>query len=230
MRAVQRRPAVSAEHEFEAQHGLPEPLPAGERLIWQGQPAVGQVARRIFHMPLVAAYFGLLVAWAAVAWWSEAASLGAWLRQLAWPAGLAACALGLLAWLAQLTARTTVYTLTDKRVVLRIGIVLTVSYNLPLRCIDAAHVADLDKGHADVALQLRAGTRLPYLQLWPHARPWRVSAPQPMLRCLPQGRAVAAQLVQAWQLANAQTAQPVSVAQPAPSSPALPSLGSGAAA
>ena len=32
------RPEAAPEHEFEAAHGLPEALPAGERLRWQGAP------------------------------------------------------------------------------------------------------------------------------------------------------------------------------------------------
>ena len=39
-------------------HGLPGPLPKGERLLWQGRPALVSLARRAFHVDLVALYFG----------------------------------------------------------------------------------------------------------------------------------------------------------------------------
>ena len=38
--------------------GLPGPLPPGERLLWQGRPALLSLARRAFHVDLVALYFG----------------------------------------------------------------------------------------------------------------------------------------------------------------------------
>ena len=36
---------ASAEHEFEAEPGLPEALPRGERLLWRGSPAWRVMAR-----------------------------------------------------------------------------------------------------------------------------------------------------------------------------------------
>ncbi len=208
MKAVQQRPAVTAEHEFEAEHGLPEALPQGERILWQGSPSAGLVAQRIFHLRLVAAYFAVMLGWRVASQAHDGTPLATVLTGLWLPACIAATGLGLLAWLARATATTTVYTLTDKRLVLRIGIVLTVSYNLPLRCIDAAHVLRLGADGAEIALDLKSGTRLAYLHMWPHARPWRLAQPQPMLRCLPDGERVAATLAAAWSQANAQAAQP----------------------
>jgi len=54
------------EHDNEPIPGLPEPLPADERILWQGRPDWRGLARRAFHAPLVGAYF-LLMALAAYA-------------------------------------------------------------------------------------------------------------------------------------------------------------------
>ena len=114
----------------------------------------------------------------------------------------AMAALGLLAWL---TARTTAYTLTDRRVVMRIGIVLTLTFNLPLKQIQTAGLLLSTKGFGDIPLALSGGNRIGYINLWPHARPWRLANPQPMLRCIPQAQAFAAQLQQAWTQATGKT-------------------------
>ena len=45
------------EHEFEAAPGLPEPLPAGERILWQGAPDWRALAVHVFHVRKLAAYF-----------------------------------------------------------------------------------------------------------------------------------------------------------------------------
>ncbi|MCB1998648.1 MAG: PH domain-containing protein, partial [Rhodoferax sp.] len=93
----------------------------------------------------------------------------------------------------------TLYTLTDRRVVMRIGIVLTITFNLPLRRIVAADLRPGPCGTADIALRLEpGGPGIAWLTLWPHARPWRIGRAEPMLRCLPQGEQVAARLTRAW--------------------------------
>ena len=47
------------EHEFEPEYGLPEALPVGERILWQGSPDFATVARRVFHVRKFALYFAL---------------------------------------------------------------------------------------------------------------------------------------------------------------------------
>jgi hypothetical protein len=213
--AFAKAPHRGQEHEFEPQFGLPERLPASERLLWQGQPLPGLVARRLYHLPLVTAYFGVMLAWRIGAHLQDGLPLLAALRGSLVLALLAAVAIGILATLARLTASTTVYTLTDKRVVMRIGIVLTVTYNLPLRHLDAAHLLPLKGGQGEIALQLRGDTRIAYLHLWPHARPWLFAKPQPMLRCLADAQGVSRLLSDAWAAANEQAARPEAASEPA---------------
>lgn len=208
MKAASVAPKRGQEHEFEAQFGLPEKLPAGEHIVWQGQPQVGLVARRVFHLPLIAGYFALLLVWHLASSLSDGLPWHESLRAaypLMWVAGVA---IAIFAALARLTAQTTAYTLTNQRVVMRIGIVLTVTYNLPLRCIDAAHWLPLGRGRGEIALALVGDTRIAFLHLWPHARPWHLKRPQPMLRGLADGEAVSKLLAQTWSAANAQAARP----------------------
>ena len=49
------------EHEFEPQFGLPERLPAGERILWQGSPDFRALARNAFHLRKLALYFSVLL-------------------------------------------------------------------------------------------------------------------------------------------------------------------------
>jgi hypothetical protein len=49
----------------------------------------------------------------------------------------------------------------------------------------------------DITLSLGAGERIGYLMIWPHARPWRYSRPEPMLRSLPNPDGVAELLADA---------------------------------
>ena len=186
------------EHELEPQYGLPERLPAGESILWQGSPEFKAMALRVFHVRKVALYFaGLLVLRASLVLADGGSGLDA-LFALAWPVPLALTALAALAALAWMTARTAVYTVTDKRVVMRIGIVLTLTFNIPLRTLKSAALRRGQDGIGDIVLELVGPDQIAFLHLWPHARPWRVARPEPMLRSVADAPQVAALLARAW--------------------------------
>ena len=202
MKAVHNPPRNTlhrGEHDDEALPGLPAPLPPGERLLWRGAPDWRILAGRSFHLRKVAVYFGVLIAWRFLSTLFDGGTLGLAAATTLWTVPLAALAMGLIALLSWLVASNTVYTLTDKRVVMRVGIVLTVTFNLPLRRIETARVHALPGGAGDIALVLNAQDRIGYLHLWPHVRPWHFTRTEPMLRALPQAAAVAKLLADALQ-------------------------------
>jgi hypothetical protein len=205
------------EHELEPQYGLPERLPATEKILWQGSPDARALARSAFHLRKLALYFAALMALQAANVAADGASMADVLLALVWPAGLSALALLGVWTLAWLTARTAVYTVTDRRVVMRIGIVLTLTFNLPLRTIESAAMRQGSGGHGDIVLALKGPDHIAWLHLWPHARPWHLTRTQPMLRALPQVADVAALLQRAW---SAQTGGAVeALATPASNPP-----------
>jgi len=212
VKAVKRPPHVH-EHEFEPQPGLPEELPAGEHILWQGAPDWKRLARQAFHVRKLAVYFGLLLAWRIAGTLVDGGGAAALLRDLAVTLPLAALGLGLTLLLAWMSARTTIYTLTDRRLVLRVGIVLTVTFNLPYKRIAGADLALTDAGHGDIALTLAGTDRIALLQLWPHARPWQLAKPQPSLRALPDAQHVAQLLSGAWAAATGRSATAAAPAQ-----------------
>jgi len=215
MKAVHRHTASGHEHEFEAQRGLPEALPAGETLLWQGSPDWKTLARRAFHLRKLAIYFAAMVGLRAAFVVGDGGTALDALRSAIWPLALAVLALSLVALLAWLSARGTVYTLTDKRVVMRIGIVLTLTFNLPYKRIAAAGLHLDAQGTGDLPLTLLAGDHIAWLHLWPHARPWKLARPEPMLRSVPDAQRVARLLSQAWSNATglSATAAPVQPAE-----------------
>lgn len=198
MRAVRRAAPAAREHEFEPQRGLPELLPADEHLLWQGSPQWRSLALRAFHLRALAGYFAVLLALRASFAVADGAGAVDALRSLVVPAALALIALGMVASLAWLTARTAVYTVTDRRVVMRIGIVLTLTYNLPFTKVTGAGLRLHGDGSGDIPLELAGDVRIALLNLWPHARPWRITHPQPMLRGVADAAEVARTLSAAW--------------------------------
>lgn len=207
MSGLDHKHFAGPEHGWEPEPGLPEPLPAGETQLWQGAPEARVVAREIFHIRAVAIYFAVLLAWKLFADWHDGvAPVDALLGTLK-VAPLPLLGIAMLYGLAVAVSRTTLYTLTDKRVVMRIGMVLSVTYNIPLSQVAAADLRKDGDGSGDICLRLTDGQRIAYPHLWPHARPWRLARPEPSMRCLPDVAGVASLLSQAWSVAQQQPAR-----------------------
>ena len=209
------------EHEFEPPFGLPEPLPAGERILWQGSPDWRMLARSAFHVRKLAIYFGAILALRVAFVFADGGTAAEAAKAIAMLLPLALLAIGIAASMAWLSSRTTVYTLTNKRVVMRIGIVLSLTFNLPLQRLATAGLRLYPDGSGDLPLTLAGTDTIAYLHLWPHARPWRVAKPEPMLRCVPDAVRVSALLADAWAHATGGAAvkavrvEPAARAQPA---------------
>ena len=166
-------------------------LPEGERMIWQGAPDAIGLAIRAFHVRKVAVYFLILMVWrfgsAKVGGQDIGASLGYALGVLP----LALAAIGVLSLIAWGYARTSVYTLTSKRLVLRSGIALPITLNLPFSKVTGVSFKSHADGSGDIALKVPQDERIAAMLVWPHMRPWSWTYPQPMLRSVPDAAAVA---------------------------------------
>jgi hypothetical protein len=171
--------------------GLPETPPPGERILWQGSPRWWQLAKDVFHVRAVAIYLTGLMAWRVSVRMADTDGIHAAVVSVLSLLPMAMIALGLLGLLAWLCCRTTVYTITNRRVVFRIGVALPTAINIPFGVIGAADLRPRARGAGDIALALLGSDRLAYSHLWPHVRPWRFAAPAPTLRAIPDAAHVA---------------------------------------
>jgi Bacterial PH domain len=183
-----------SEYDHEPVRGLPGLLPPGEHILWQGSPDWKQLAVGALHIRLAVLYFAAIVSWA-IASGDSSTAIAVSLLGTAVVAMFIAFAWGV--------GRTAVYTLTDKRIVLRVGVALNKCINLPLAEIESANLKMLGDGHGSVVLSLKGTPRLGYLMLWPHARSLRIARPQPMLRAIPDALAVSRLLFKATQQVQA---------------------------
>ncbi|MBK5910794.1 hypothetical protein CCR85_04710 [Rhodothalassium salexigens] len=176
---------------YEPVRGLPELPPEGEKILWQGAPHWSAIALRVFHIRAVAIYFAVLVVWRLVASLSDGLGMIAAAKSAAIILVPAVLGLGLLAFLAWTIAKTTVYTVTNRRVAIRAGVAVSKTVNLPFTIIESAALKTHGDGTTDLPLTLVDGNKPAYLLLWPHVRPRQYRAVQPMLRGLINGDYVA---------------------------------------
>lgn len=214
------------EHDGEPIPGLPARLPEGEALLWQGAPSAAALAWRGLAGRWITAYFGALLTWRLVSGAAEGEDAATLLSAAVWIAGGAGTVLGLIGLYAWLVARTTIYSITSRRVVMRFGVALPVTVNVPFAIVASAGLLRAGDGTGDLVLALDGSDRASYIVFWPHVRPRRYARPEPMMRCLPDaesvGRILAAALAAAARQALAeQPPAPV----PAAAAPGLAAAG-----
>ena len=140
------------------------------------------LARTAFHTRTLGLYMAALIVIALATGRNDAAMV---------TAGLGLALIALLYLLAWFSARSTLYILTDVRLIMRIGMAIETRINIPLKQIKAAHYRARGKDHGDIAFELNGERMLGHVLLWPHVRPWRYAHPQPMLRAVPDAAGLA---------------------------------------
>ena len=182
--------------DFDQFKELPAPLPAGERVVWQGKPSFKGLALRSFHIREVAVYFGLLLVWRLWSNWSNGLTATDAAISALWLIAPAVSAMAVLAGLAWLFRRAACYTITTKRVLFQFGVALPMTMNIPLSKIANAALKTYRDGSGDIPLRVLDDKRVSYALLWPHIRPWHLRAPEPMLRAVPDAAIAAAKLAE----------------------------------
>ncbi|WP_297542367.1 photosynthetic complex putative assembly protein PuhB [Roseovarius sp.] len=176
--------------------GLPETPPEGERILWQGAPNWWRLSVEALSLPWVAGYFVVLAVWRFITMMDQMPLITAFAAALPLVImGGVVCLMLMLVGYVQ--ARATVYTITNRRVAMRIGAALTVTLNLPYTQVGRADLKLGKGGTGTIALDLMGDTRLSYLVCWPHVRPWVMRRTQPALRCIPEAAKVAHLLAEA---------------------------------
>lgn len=172
---------------------LPEPLPEGEHVLWQGSPAWLPYSRRVFQLFKIALYFMAVIAWVAVSAYRGAGEWAAVAQSMSWALPPVLGVVGVLALIGWLYARTTVFTITSKRVIIQSGLALPAAINLPFSKISKADMKTFSDGTGDIELTM-TGPRLLYSMIWPNVRQLRLNRPTPVLRALDQPETVASVL------------------------------------
>ena len=143
--------------------------------------------RRAFRADFVLAYFAALTIWNA----ASAPDVAAAALVAGKTLGIGAAALALIGLLAFMHARASLYVITSRRLVIKAGVALPIFINMPFTQIGSAAAKLHSDGTADIPVAIVKGQRVAYLALWPHARPFHFSQPQPALRAVANGAQVA---------------------------------------
>ncbi|MFN3636140.1 MAG: photosynthetic complex putative assembly protein PuhB [Rhizobium rhizophilum] len=176
---------VTREHEIEPLPGLPGVPPAGEVILWQGRPSSALIARHLLKVRWIVGYFLVLATWAVAAGLSDGHPAGGILFSVAVLTALAGVLIGMIELFAWAVEKTTLYTITTERVVIRFGVAISMTLNLPFRQIDGVSLARIGDKAGLIAIALLPEQRISWLIQWPHVRGFRFAKPEPSLVYLP---------------------------------------------
>ena len=177
-------------------NGLPELPPRGEVILWQGRPNWFRLTVESLNLWWVVAYFAVLTTWRFITVIDVLSFERAIIMTLPFVIMTLIVVL-LLMLVGFIQARATVYTITNRRVAMRIGAALTVTLNIPYTQIENAAVSVGKAGCGNIALETKGASKFSYLVLWPHIRSWKLSKPEPTLRAIPDVQSVAQILAKA---------------------------------
>lgn len=177
--------------DYEPIPGLPEDLPEDEVILWQGKPTMYGIARRVFAVRGVTIWFLLLMVWTITAGLADGQSALIVFRNSSILLIPMTAALSVLLFLSNAVASTTVYTITNKRLVVRAGVAILKSINIPFKSIAAAALKINKDGSADIPVAIVPDQRIAYLMMWPHVKLSAFKDVQPMIRGIKDGRRVA---------------------------------------
>ena len=171
-----------SDFQYEPVRGLNGDLLEGETVLWQGAPDWKTLIRSALHVRLLGIYIAVMTVYGMI----ESGPVTALIVIIS-----GFVALGLFSAFAIGVERTSVYTLTNQRLVLRIGVALDKYVNIPLSQIDTADLKMLSSDHGNIMLTLKGKPKMGYAMLWPHARSLRLISPRPMLRAIVEPKNVA---------------------------------------
>lgn len=182
---------ITREHEIEPVSGLPENLPQGETILWQGRPSARLFSRHYLKKHWIAGYFLLLTIWSVAGGLYDGRPVLGIAFSVAVLCALGAIVISMIEFYAWAVEKTTVYTITNHRIVIRFGVAFSMTLNLPFKQISTVSKGDLRGKAGHLAIKLLRGHRMSWLVQWPHVRAWRFSEPEPSLVCLPDAQKAA---------------------------------------
>ncbi|MEL6665051.1 MAG: photosynthetic complex putative assembly protein PuhB [Pseudomonadota bacterium] len=182
----------------EPMRGMPEPLPEGERVLWQGSPSALALAINAFRLRWVLGYFVLMTLFRLANSSSNASSSAELSDVLLSSVVFCGIAIVLIFGLSFAMSRAAIFTITNERVILRYGAAIRKYLNIPFSKIKRAQLKRKSARVGDISLLLEVDRGAPgYLHIWPFARPFQYSRPQPMMRGLEEPEMVASVLARA---------------------------------
>ena len=168
---------------FEANKNILDAIPEGESILWKGKPSFWGFSWYFFGLKLLAFYLIILsVVFAARLTVTDffTAFVVDFLPFLL-SGILTSC---ILMALAKIQSQSSVYIITENRVIIKSGAALSFLISMPFKKIKAVNLQKRKGSLGTISFELNSGKRVPYISCWPSVRPWRFKNTEPAFSCI----------------------------------------------
>lgn len=168
---------------FESHENILEAIPDGESILWKGKPSFWGFSWHFFGLKLIAIYLMILsVVFAARLTVTDFYTAFAFdFLPFLLSGILASC---ILMALAGIQSQSSVYIITENRVIIKSGAALSFLISMPFKKIKAVNLQKRNGSLGTISFELNAGKRVPYISCWPSVRPWKFKNTEPAFSCI----------------------------------------------
>ena len=168
---------------FEVHKNILDAIPEGESILWKGKPSFWGFSWYFFGLKLLAFYLIILsvvfVARLTVTDFFTAFVVD--FLPFLLSGILTSC---ILMALAKIQSQSSVYIITENRVIIKSGAALSFLISMPFKKIKAVNLQKRKGSLGTISFELNSGKRVPYISCWPSVRPWRFKNTEPAFSCI----------------------------------------------
>ena len=157
---------------FEAPKNILDAIPDGESILWKGKPSLWGFSWNLFGLKWIAAYLFILLMVSILRVFVSDFYTAFFVDFLPFfSSGVFASII--LFGLAAVQTFSTVYVITEKRVIIKTGAALSFLISMPFKKIKGINLQKRRGSIGTISFELFSEKRVPYTSCWPSVRPWK---------------------------------------------------------
>ena len=168
---------------FEAPKNILDAIPNGESILWKGRPSLWGFSWNLFGLKWITLYLSMLSIVSVARFFASDFYTAFYVDFLPFfLSGIFASII--LIGLAAIQAYSTVYIITENRVIIKTGAALSFLISMPFKKIKEVNLQKRGASIGTISFELFSNKRVPYISCWPSVRPWKFKKTQPAFSCV----------------------------------------------
>ena len=168
---------------FEALKNILDAIPNGESILWKGRPSLWGFSWNLFGLEWITLYLSMLSIVSVARFFASDFYTAFYVDFLPFfLSGIFASII--LIGLAATQTYSTVYIITENRVIIKTGAALSFLISMPFKKIKEVNLQKRGASIGTISFELLSEKRVPYISCWPSVRPWKFKRTQPAFSCI----------------------------------------------
>ena len=168
---------------FEAPKNILDAIPNGEAILWKGRPSLWGFSWNLFGLKWITLYLSMLSIVSVARFFASDFYTAFYVDFLPFfLSGIFASII--LIGLAATQTYSTVYIITENRVIIKTGAALSFLISMPFKKIKEVNLQKRGASIGTISFELLSEKRVPYISCWPSVRPWKFKRTQPAFSCI----------------------------------------------